>query len=162
VNHNWTWIQLHWRSHSGKTIHPSSEDFDCSDIDFWLEPLDIELWYKQMYPPLKNPFLTKNLNYTLTVKSLQVDITATIHCTITSVDELTILANQLSDILGQLNDASEKNNRKSGVFHNWSYEVTNTSTVTFFIDMGSAGVKQVNKWLQKINAFSAISTVIIS
>lgn len=49
INHNWNPVTILWKSKSGRDYKLHDSNIDCTDIEFWFEHLDKELYIKQLH-----------------------------------------------------------------------------------------------------------------
>ncbi len=159
VNHNWDPVTIKWESKSGRIYEHHDTDIDCNDVTFWIEGLDVDLIYKQLYPSQILPFKLKDLGYELQVTRINIDCTLEINlrgdCPKSKADEL---AQQTDNFIAGWNDKSEKQGRKNGIIHNWNYQIENDKII-YEIDLGSTGPLFFKKLLPFFSGFGIIEKI---
>ena len=160
VNHNWLDIIIAWKSKSCTIYHPSNEDCDCSDLEFWFIDLDATLVVQLLYPGTKPPFKLKGLSYELETRYLQLDqrIQLQLHeAKCAAVPEIMLA---IDDFIGKANEKSEKKGRRDGVVHQWKGQQAG-SLIIYEIDMGSTGLAFLKKLLQFFSDLNAFNKVVL-
>lgn len=158
-------LKLCWRSKSGAIYTPSDEDFDCCDVEFWLEDLQPAYYMKQINlykdtPQL--PFALKNLNYQLTVNLIQTDCRMEMVLKQGMAQREVELLERIYSFIDRYNDNSENKHRKYGVVHNASgyLDQNNKNLLHLEIDIGSVGpdfFKKLFKLFNDLDAFESVT-----
>ncbi len=158
-------LKLCWRSRSGAIYTPSDEDFDCGDLEFWLEDLQPAYYMKQINlykdtPQL--PFALKNLNYQLTVNLIQTDCRMEMVLKKGMVHREVELLERIYSFIDSYNDNSEKKHRKYGVVHNANgyLDQNRENLLHLEIDIGSVGpdfFKKLFKLFNDLDAFESVT-----
>ena len=160
VNHNTNDnVYVCWKSKSGRIYDMADEDFDCNDVEMWLEGLDPLLYHRQLSPKDPLPFKLKDLSYKLTVNRIQTDIEITLLLKPEEVPRAEGLLEDIYDFIEAYNDASEKKDFKDGVVHN-AWGSISDSTITLNVDIGSVGAgffKRMFRHLSQLNAFMEVT-----
>ncbi len=159
-------VKLCWRSRSAAIYTPSDEDFDCSDVEFWLEDLQPAYYMKQINlykdtPQL--PFALKNLNYQLTVNLIQTDCRMEMVLKKGMAQREVELLERIYSFIDSYNDNSEKKHRKYGVVHNANgyLDQNRENLLHLEIDIGSVGPDFFKKLFKLFNDMDAFESVTV-
>lgn len=162
VNNNWNRINILWKSKSERLYEISDSKIDCDDIVFYFEHLDVDLYFKQLYPITKPPFDLKGLPFSLKIDRLNVDSKITLELKNASSADMHLLVENINSFISIFNLKSEKNNRNDGVIHNWNaVQKPEISLIEFSIDFGSTGFSFLKKLLRYFSKFDIIASVLV-
>lgn len=159
VNHKWQMVKICWKSKSGKIYKPS-DDFLCEDVRFWLEGLDIELLFRQLYGESILPFKTDVLDYDLIIGAIGVNLEVKLFVAESSLYELQSIADLLIEWFESFNSTNRQLSKKSGIVQNRLPEVSN-KIIQFSIDLGESGSYFMNKLLIKLSSLRKIEKAIL-
>jgi hypothetical protein len=159
INGKSQWIKVCWRSHSGKIYHLHDE-VDCSDIQFWLENVDVPLLYKQLYGPTTLPFKLPATHYQLVIGSISIALDLALILKAGDEQAAILMDNELNTFIGHFNSQSEKKNRKDGLVHNWKTSIAG-HIISVEMDLGSAGSTFLKKLLKWLNGFEQVAKVVV-
>jgi hypothetical protein len=159
VNHHWPTCKICWSSTSGQVYKLEDEIEDCSDVRFWLEELDVVAINMMMHPD-GNPFpiKTKAWGFALEINGLETDISTRLHLLPHQIAEAEQLITAIDSFIETYNQASEKNHREYGLVHNWKRRFAD-GMLYFDIDLGSADMKFLGKWLKFLHTLNSFSKV---
>jgi hypothetical protein len=157
VNHNWNPLTITWTSKSGKVYGIDETDIDCGDIVFSFEQLDPLLYRKQLYPGDQLPFKLKGLTYELVVTRLNREATIEMQLKDGKLPEANQIISQVYDFVNGYNDKAMRNAKGyDGVVHNIAGN-SGGDTITFEVDMGTAGPHFYEKLLPFVSDFNALT-----
>ena len=159
INHNWNPITIYWKSKTGKDYKLHDTEIDGSDIEFWFESLDAELYLKQLYPNITLPFKLKDLSYELAIIRLNLDCTIILEVKNEAISTIPAIVNSVDSFIDQFNQKSEKKDGEEGFIHNWKHDINNINTIVYDLDLGSAGFsffKKLFSYLSKLSAFTKV------
>lgn len=150
-------ISFCWKSKSGKIVKPTDENFDVSDLEFWLEGIKPQEYWRQVASKKKvHPFLSKNIPFELIVYRFSIDILMRI--TFNDLLSFTDLEFNITSSIKKYNEMSEKKDRHLGVVHNFNFK-SKPGLVILNIDTGSAGVSIINEIIRNLKTLSGIQIV---
>ena len=160
VNEHAKPVKLMWKSKSGEIFPPDHIVYDCDDLIFWLENIDIHWVYEKYLKSTIELKLPSKLTYTLEVYKINT------HCQL-KIDLLRKDKNSsqkfitlIDDFISAFNRASEADHRKSGVVHNWQ-RVVKHDRVYYEIDTGSAGLLFVKKLLVYFSELGMVDSAVL-
>lgn len=157
INHHWNPVTIFWKSKSGRDYKLHDTAIDTSDIVFWFESLNTELYVQQLYPGQQLPFAIKGLPFELVVTRLNLDCTLLLTITEDHIGNISSIEKQVHTFIDRYNQQSEKSG-KDGFVHNSSSTIKG-NIIHYEIDLGSVGVvffKKLLKELAKMNAFTKV------
>lgn len=140
IDEHSTWVNVLWKSKSGRVYDLTDIDIDCNDIEIWFDGLDIDFIYKYLFPKIELPFDLPELSYDLKITRLGMDLEVKMKLRYGAKTEINKLVDLLDAHINGFNVQSEKCKRKDGVVHNWKH-IVQCDSLTYHIDMGSAGHK---------------------
>jgi hypothetical protein len=153
-------ISFCWQSKSEKIVQPWDEDFDISDLNYWMEGLKPTEYWKILQTEKKyHPFKVGKLPYELKVFEFGVDTKLVI--SLSGVNNAETIKECISDTINNYNEASLKNNRANGIAHNCRIEQNNNMDIIAYIDTGSAGIEITKAILKALKTFNEITLVSI-
>jgi hypothetical protein len=158
-NHHWNFVLIHWQAKSGRVYDTSDTDIDSTDIEFWIEGIDVAMYHRQMYPKATLPFKLKNLSYELVVTRLNIDCTITAIVKPEAANNREAIGKELTDFIESLNLASETKDRKDGVKHSALAKAEGANILLLEMDMGSAGAAFVKKLLNTMSTLNYFTSV---
>ncbi len=153
-----------WKNKSifGLLVRPHNTDFDENEIEMWFEDLPIEKIRKEYYKNAPKINIDESkLRYKFVLKSFFYDsIFLVLTC---DNQEKQFIDSQISKIINEWNERSEKENRKYGIIHNvMMYEDEKDNEMIFSIDLGSASEKGLIHILYELNNIKSINKVLIT
>jgi hypothetical protein len=155
--------KIAWKSKSGKIYKTTDTDIDYTDIEFWFEELQPELYLEQYYPKgQKLPFSTKGLPFEVVVTNLNIDCNLWIEFENGHTQNLDKIIEEIGNFIGDYNDKSELKDRADGVVHNGYGNKENENNILFEIDLGSVGFSFFKKLFKKISTFKEIKKLEIA
>lgn len=160
INHNWNPVTIYWKSKIGRDYKLHDNDIECSDIEFWFEHLDTDLYIQQLFPHQKIPFQTDNLTFELEVVRLKLDATLTLTKSANCALSTREVAYKIDNFIARFNEISEKQNRKHGVVHHWKTSESDIQ-IRYDIDLGSAGILFYKHLFDQISKLNCISKILI-
>jgi hypothetical protein len=158
INHNWNYVGIKWRSKSGRIYDIADEDIACDDVEFWIEGLEPDLYYKQLYPGDKLPFKLKDLTYELVVNRLSLYASLEMTLKPGAQSDAEFIKDQVSHFIADFNLASEKKNLKYGAIHTAKGYIEDIKIV-FELDLGTVGpgfYQKILKFLSRLNYFDKV------
>lgn len=148
-------ISFCWKSKKESLIKPTDENFDVTDIEYWIEGLKpAEYWREVGTEKKTHPFRIDNLHYDLKVFAFGMDMELRIY----AKSEYQEIKECIANTIQVYNDTSEANNRKNGIAHNFSFE-EEKDFLCFRIDTGSTGIEMIKKILKSLTKNEKISKV---
>jgi hypothetical protein len=152
-------ISFCWQSKSGKIVQPWDEDFEVSDLNYWMEGLKpVEYWKILQTEKKYHPFKIGKLPYELKVFEFGVNTKLVI--SLTGANNAGTIKECISDTINNYNEASLKNNRANGIAHNCRLEQNNMDIMAY-VDTGSAGIEITKAILKALKKFKEITVVTI-
>ncbi len=152
-------VSFCWRSKSGKIIKTTDEDFDETDLEYWMEGLKPQEYWKQIGGEKKeHPFKTDKLPFPVKVIDFNLNMHFNIH--LSDIHSSQKITDALIETIDNYNKKSELKNRKDGVIHNM-YPHTENEMLVCRLDLGSAGVKAVNQLLKVLGKFPEIKEIVL-
>jgi hypothetical protein len=162
VNHNWNPVYILWKSHSGKIYRLDDTEIDCSDIEFWFEELDVELFRKQLYPKGGPSFKMKGLSFELICES-GISRDSVFKCKVlenalTAFDTIPELADQF---LKSHQEKSQKKQDGEGTISWWNWEKESPYLICN-MDLGAANNSFIKKFLKHLSGMGVFESVEIT
>lgn len=159
VNNSWNPITIFWKSKSGRDYKLHDSDIDANDILFWFDKLDRDLYFKQLYPSAKLPFKTNDLSFELVLVRLNLECAISLKLKEDSYQDIEQIKSEIGEFINSYNLQSEKLDRKYGVVHNFKVLIAAEGEITCELDLGSAGMQFLKKFLtflSKLDRFAMV------
>ena len=159
VNHNWNPLTIFWKSKSGRDYKLNDTEIDANDIVFWFDKLERDLYFKQLYPSVKLPFKTNDLSFELVLVRLNLECAISLKLKEDSYQDIEQTKSEIGEFINDYNLQSEKLDRKYGVVHNFKVLIAAEGEITCELDLGSAGMHFLKKFLtflSKLNRFDKV------
>lgn len=159
VNHNWNPITIFWKSKSGRDYKLHDTEIDANDILFWFDKLERDLYFKQLYPTVKLPFKTNELSFELVLVRLNLECAISLKLKEDSYQDIEQTKSEIGEFINDYNLQSEKQERKYGVVHQFKVFISAEGEISCELDLGSAGMHFLKKFLNflsKLNRFEKV------
>lgn len=159
VNHNWNPVTIFWKSKSGRDYKLHDTDIDPDDLVFWFDKLDRDLYFKQLYPSAKLPFKTNDFSFELVLVRLNLECAIALTLKDDSYQDIKQIKSEIGEFINNYNLQSEKLDRKYGVVHNFKVLIAAEGEITCELDLGSAGMQFLKKFLtflSKLDRFAMV------
>lgn len=146
VNHHYNPVTVCWKSNTTRIYTPADVDIRCGEIEFWIDDLQADLYWRQHYPGISLPFQLPALSFQLLVNRVNIDCSFELYLRENYIQQAEVTRAKIETFLKTYNHNASKNKRKYTMLHHWK-SCIEPRKIIIDIDLGFAGLKFIRKFL---------------